>query len=93
MGLLSNIDGREPDFVNELGVKWWLDEGTTGYARNPDHTGTVLDAACYLVEEPDGSRTRVLVVDGAAEFENPRMEDMAVHIDMLKMLARSLEGK
>lgn len=88
MGLLDAFEG-EPDFVNELGVKWWLDRTSTDYARREDPFGTRLpDAAVYAVEEPDGHRTQVLVIAGEAEYEAQSLEDMGVHIDMLKILAR-----
>ena len=77
----------EPDFVNELGVKWWLDRFLTEYARNPDFAGRTLpDAAVYYVEEPGGHRCRVFVLDGEAEYESERLEDIGVHIDVMKLV-------
>lgn len=80
------FDG-EPEFVNELGVKWWRDEHTTDYARRPDANGISLDAVCFGIEEPGGRRTRVLV-SMAREIieEDQSLESLAVKIDVRKML-------
>lgn len=78
----------EPDFVNDLGVKWWYDEFTTQYAQKPDFWGIKLNAICYYVEEPNGNRTRVLVSDGNIIEEDQNLEALAVKIDCRKFLMR-----
>lgn len=51
--LLNPPWDTEPEFVNELGVKWWKDDYMTEYAQKPDRSGTVLDAVCFYVELAD----------------------------------------
>lgn len=71
----------KPDYVNEDGVKWWLDESIYQYAKIRDVTGYDF----FLVECPDGYRTRVIVRQGVIIFESPRLEEIGVHIDILKL--------
>ena len=80
---------KKPDFINEIGVKWWLDDSITKYAQREDMHGTTLDAACYAIEEPNGRRTRVLVCNGEIIEEDQLLEGMAIKIDLRKFLKRS----
>lgn len=91
MGINTLFDG-EPEFVNELGVKWWRDAHTTDYAQRPNARGTRLDAVCFGIEEPGGRRTRVLI-SRAEELidEDQSLEGMAVKIDVRKMLKYDYE--
>jgi hypothetical protein len=58
MSFLTPVWGTTPDFVNELGVKWWKDAETTKWATREDEHGTTLDATVFFVEEPNGTRSR-----------------------------------
>ena len=81
-----------PDFINAEGVKWWHDDSTTKYARNPDKFGTTLDVQCWYVEFPDGSRTRVLInADQQVVDESQTLEGIGIKIDVRKMLLRDQE--
>lgn len=85
---------REPDFVNELGVKWWLNNNLTTYASQPDHRGTVLsDVLVYIVEFPEGRKTFVLVRNGNVIFDDPSLETVGSRIDTLKVMQRYDNGK
>jgi len=83
----------KPEFVNELGVKWWKDDHMTEYARNPDRYGTVLDAVCFYAEHVDKTRTRLLVsrLNGQIIEEDSSIEGMACKIEIRKMLIRDHE--
>ena len=79
---------KPPEFVNEKGFKWWQDAETTGYARKKNNNGKRLNAICWLVEEPNGRRTRILVSKrGEVLEENQSLEGMCCKIDALKFLA------
>ena len=80
---------REPDFINEIGVKWWRDEYTTKYAQKPDINGAALDVVCFAIEKPNGYRTRVLL-NKAREIieEDINLEALAIKIDVRKFLKR-----
>lgn len=39
----KNSTDSEPDFINDEGVKWWLDKSTTDYAQRKDINGNTLD--------------------------------------------------
>jgi hypothetical protein len=79
----------EPDFVNELGIRWWKDSATTEYARNPDAAGTVLAAHAWFIEHPNGWRTRVIVSErGEVLAEGQALDDIGMKIDILKFAKR-----
>jgi len=80
----------EPDFVNEVGVKWWKDESTTRYAQRADIKGTKLEnVVCFAIEEANGHRTRVLVSQEQGVLcEDRSLEGIACKIDVLKVLKR-----
>jgi len=42
-----------PSFINEQGVKWWIEKPLTDYARRQGFK----KAIGYLVEDPDGYKT------------------------------------
>jgi hypothetical protein len=79
------MNDTEPDFVNELGVKWWLHESLTKYAGKPLRTLPRLDdAIVYITEQPDGYKTFVLVLQGGVMREDQSLEGMAYKIDALR---------
>jgi hypothetical protein len=90
--MMLNTFEKEPDFVNELGVKWWKDESTTRYAQKSDQHGTKLDVVCYYIEEPAGHRTRLLINKvGEIVEEDQNLEGLAIKIDVRKFLKRDHE--
>jgi hypothetical protein len=88
---LRPVWGTPPDFVNEIGVKWWRDLDTTKYAIREDSFGTTLDVAVWFIEEANGRRTRLIVQDGRAIYDDQSLEGIAVRIDALKLLKREDE--
>lgn len=92
MSFLNPYDNT-PDFVNELGTKWWRDESMTNWAQKKDLHGTTLDMVCFFIELTDGTRTRVLVCKNTQEIveEDASLEGMACKIDVRKMLVRDQE--
>lgn len=91
MSFLKPVWGTPPDFVNELGVRWWKDADTTKYATQEDRYGTTLDAAVFFVEEPNGHRMRVMVQDGKVVAAEQALDALASKIDVLKFLKRDAE--
>jgi hypothetical protein len=86
LNLLNPFD-RAPDFVNEQGVKWWSDADTTRYAHSKTSKGQSLPAAQgWLVEDPSGTRTRLLVDNGKIIAESQSLEGIGTQIDLLKAL-------
>ncbi len=78
-----------PAFTNADGVRWWPDTDLTAWATREDVFGTTLSSVrVWFVARPDGEKTRVIVMDGEIEFASARMEDIAVHIDILKTAKR-----
>ncbi len=75
-----------PTHINEAGIKWWPDRSLTEYARKPNLKGTTLPkVTVWFVEHTDGHRTRLITDGQTPEFENGKMEDIACHIDMMKL--------
>lgn len=82
-----------PDFINERGVKWWLDKSLTRYAERADHNGTKLEAKVFYVERPDGHKTRILIDKDGPIHADQSLESMAFHIDALKIMASKRTGE
>ena len=95
---MENIFDTKPDSINEKGVKWWVDKDLTKYAREPNPQGTTLErTTVFAVEEPNGHKTRLIVQQPEPPagckihqqwqevFESQRLEDIAVHIDIMKL--------
>lgn len=77
----------KPDFINELGVKWWFDPDTTQWARKKNKNGiALLDVYCFFIEKPDGYRSRVLTRNDVDIYESQSLEAIVQHIDILKFL-------
>jgi len=84
---IIDIFETEPEFINELGVKWWRDIETTRYAQSPDKNGINLQVICFFIEEPNGRKTRVLVnKDREIIEETQKLEEMGTKIDVRKFL-------
>lgn len=79
---------REPDFVNDLGTKWWRDEYITALAKKEDRNQVSLNAVCFLVETKDGYRTRCLISEETNEIieEDQSLEGMGIKIEVRKFL-------
>ncbi len=70
---------NKPDFVNDEGVKWFFCPLTTSYAESKG-LGTAVG---YVVELPEGQKTRVLILDGKVVAEDHTVEGMGTKIDIL----------
>lgn len=76
---------KEPDFINEIGVKWWKDKDTTAYANKKNINNKSLNATCWFIEEVNKNRTRVLLGSkGEILHETQSLENMLYMIDFLK---------
>lgn len=86
---------QEPNFVNELGIKWYIDESVTHYCLKENISGVFLDnVLAYVVVLPDGNTDRVLVDVNKQEviYATKNLEEIGVEIDRLKLL-KSYEKK
>lgn len=81
MKLQNALALEEPSFVNADGVKWWY--VLEGSENKPLVRG-------YTVEALDGSRMYVLVdhETNAVIFETQKLEDLAVHSEILNLSGR-----
>lgn len=88
--MITNVFETEPDFVNDLGVKWWQDKETTAYAQRPDVHGTTLDVTVWYVETAKNpTRTRIISNSkGDMVYAHQQLESIACHIDALKLMKR-----
>lgn len=75
---------NEPDFINDEGVKWWLDKDLTKYANRAS-----LDYQAFIVMKPDGYTTR-LVLDELRKpiYDSQKLEDVAFFIDKQKLIRK-----
>ena len=86
---------QEPNFVNDLGIKWYIDELVTQYCLKENISGVFLDnVLAYVVVLPDGNTDRVLVDVNKQEviYSTKSLEEIGVEIDKLKLL-KSYEKK
>lgn len=83
-----NYEDRTPDFVNEIGVKWWLDSLLTEYARKPNANDITLDdVTVFVIQYPDtGAMTRVITQDGKVIHDASSIEAIATRIDVMKIV-------
>lgn len=78
---------QEPDFVNELGVKWYVDKDVTRYCFLENLSGTFLDdVLAYVTVLPSGETDRVLVQRDRIIYAGKSLEEIGVEIDKLKSL-------
>jgi hypothetical protein len=76
---------KEPYFVNDIGVKYWIDEALTDWCTKENGSGVSLtDHKVFRVECPDGHKTRLLVHNGQILCDSTRLEDIACKIDFIK---------
>ena len=81
---IEKIFKQKPLFINEKGVKWWVDKDLTEYGRKEDINGISVYLTVFLVEEPSGCRTRIIVLGGEPVYSNSKMEDICFRIDIMK---------
>lgn len=71
----------KPDFVNDVGIKWWLYKGMTEKL----HKGQVFN-----VEFPSGERQRVILQDGNIVYETQDIDSLCCRIDVLNLIENKL---
>lgn len=80
-----------PTFVNDIGVKWWLDTSSTNYAQRPDYYGTTLpNITAWIVQTSNGYTTRCLTDSNTNQivYESQALDGIGSKIDMLKAMER-----
>jgi len=82
----------EPDFINDIGVKYWLDKSLTSYANRPDKYGTTLHGQIFFVEHPEFGRNRIYIEDQKIYAEETSLESIAQKIDLFKWDKRNNNG-
>ena len=85
--MTSEFD-KPPYHVNEKGVKFWIDRDCTEWARREGGSGRPLKGAVvYLVEEPNGAHTRLLVDSKATPVATETALDaMGTLIDIKRLI-------
>lgn len=82
-----------PEFVNEIGTKFWHNKDSTEYARKPRYTLTgehqdgLKGYACWYVEMISKERQLILVdAAGNVVYETQTLDALGTYIDVLKFL-------
>ncbi len=70
---------KDPDFVDDEGVKWWFEPTLTNYAINKGFN----DGKVWVVERPDGYRTRLFTEGSDLLAEDQTIEGICFKIDLL----------
>ena len=86
--MFENIFETTPTHINEIGVKWWLDKDLTNTAKSKKLRGVVA----WVIEEPNGRRTRVLTKGTELIYENTTLDGITSRIELLA-LAKSKRKK
>ena len=79
---MKDIFETKPDAVNKEGTSFWLDKDTTNYAKQ---IGLKNVKVLYL-KTKGGYITRVIIENNDYVFENQRLEDIGVHLDMMRVI-------
>jgi len=71
----------KPDFINEKGTKWYIDRDIKSYMELKKINGYTAFVAINI----NGDKDRILINNETndIEFDTSKLEDMAVHIDIL----------
>lgn len=89
MSLFELPFDKTPDFVNEKGVKWWIDRDTTRYA----HSKLNDKVAVWYIEEPDGNQCRLITENDEILYDNTSLEAVLCYIDILCVARKPHEDK
>ena len=86
--MIDPFSGK-PNFINEQGVKYWLDQSTSDYANRADIYGTRLKGKAFFVERPDGFKTRLFIGETQDILaDDQTLDGIATKIDLLKFIKR-----
>jgi len=80
--LTDDIWNSEPDFVNEIGTKWWLDLDTTKYCTSKG----LKYIKAWFIETSESERLRVLTNTKNVIYESTSWESVLIWIDALKFI-------
>jgi len=86
---MLNITDKEPDFVNDDGIKWWKHDYITKYAN----TKGLKDTIGYIVESETGYKTFLLINNTGILEEDSTLEGIGTKIDMIAFLIRGDDEK
>ena len=81
---MLDINTDHPDYVNEQGVKWWIDKDLTKYSFDRGFSGTRV----FVVERPDGYRTRLFTEGENILAESQSLEGICSKIDIISISRR-----
>ncbi len=80
--MLKDIFETTPEAINKKGTCFWLDNFSTNYAKEID----LKDVKVFFLKDKSGYKTRVIVEKGEYVFENQKLEDICVHLDIMKAI-------
>lgn len=80
MNVFGGIPDREPDFVNDIGVEFWIDKSTTEYAYRMWNFKKDL-ISVWFVKFPDEKVSRVVIYDNKVIYDNMMVDAVACFID------------
>jgi len=84
---MRDTASEAPDFVNELGVKWWFETTLTRYAFSKGNVGVRV----WTVELPDGYKTRLLTKDGKVLEDDQSLDGLCMKIDIIGLISNQSE--
>lgn len=79
---MEDIFKTKPVFINDIGTSFWLDKDLTEYARSKELKGVKV----FYIKDKVGYKTRVIIKGQEYIYENQRVEDIAIHLDIMSLI-------
>ncbi len=77
---------EEPDFINEEGVKWWLQKVCWGGENNLKERLDKLGIRWYFIEMPDGDKCHVVLKGMKVIKEETSLGAVSCFLDLCPMM-------
>lgn len=86
MNMVNFWETEDPVYVDDKGVKWWVDEYITQYCRQESKSGGYLKRfIAYVLQYPDGKLERVLICNDEIIAKSNTSEGIIAEVDKLKL--------
>ena len=85
---INEIVAKDPDFINELGVKWWIYKEGFNYAKRYDNLKTLK---FWIIEDVNRIRQYVITSEDKILYTTQQLEALGVHIDILARMIKERE--
>jgi hypothetical protein len=78
--MFEDMFASKPDAINEKGIHFWIDKNSNKIALDYG----LKDIKVFYLKDKD-YKTRVITQNGKYIYENQKLEDILVHLDIMKL--------